>query len=129
MSTTHIPASLRRLIRERSKDRCEYCLAPESHSHTAHWIDHVVAEKHGGQTDFANLANSCIRCNQHKGSDLSSIDPDTGEIVRLFNPRIDRWADHFQLVSATVRLLRVNQPERIQERALMIAAGLWIAST
>lgn len=114
-------------------------MIPESFALSPHWVDHIIAEKHGGQTDSENLAYSCRLCNQHKGSDLSSIDPDTGEIVRLLNPRIDLWADHFKLAAAviqpltpsgrtTVRLLRLNQPERIQERTLLIAAGLWIAS-
>ena len=140
MSQTDIAAELRRLVRDRSSGRCEYCLISESFALSPHWIDHIIALKHGGQTEAENLAYSCRLCNQHKGSDLSSIDPDTGEIVRLFNPRIDRWADHFQLVSAviqpltpsgrtTVKLLLLNQPDRIQERTLMIAALLWIAST
>jgi hypothetical protein len=50
MSQTYVPAALRRLVRERAGDRCEYCLIPESASFAPHWIDHVVAEKHGGKT-------------------------------------------------------------------------------
>jgi hypothetical protein len=105
MSQTYIPASLRCLVRERAQHRCEYCLIPESVSFSPHWIDHVVAEKHGGQTDAANLANSCVLCNQRKGSDLSSIDPQTGEIVRLFHPRCDRWTDHFRLSGGMIEPL------------------------
>ena len=48
MSETHIPAALRRLVRERAGHRCEYCLIPESLSLAPHAIDHVIAEKHGG---------------------------------------------------------------------------------
>src|ERR1035438_2650980 len=73
MSQTYIPAALRRLVRERSGDRCEYCLIPESVAFAPHWIDHIVAEKHGGMADADNLANSCVLCNQSKGSDLTSI--------------------------------------------------------
>ena len=71
MSQTHIPAALRRLVRERARDCCEYCLIPEAISFAPHWIDHIVAEKHGGTTESDNLANSCVLCNQKKGSDLS----------------------------------------------------------
>ena len=135
MSQTYVPAALRRFVRERAQDRCEYCLIPESATFAAHWIDHIVAEKHGGQTVAENLANSCVLCNQKKGSDLSSIDPDTGVLVALFHPRHDRWTDHFRLTAGriqpltatgrvTVRLLRLNDSERIEEREQLIAAGL-----
>jgi 5-methylcytosine-specific restriction endonuclease McrA len=135
MSLTHIPVALRRLVRERAGERCEYCLIPEAVAFAAHWIDHIVAEKHGGQTDADNLALSCVLCNQHKGSDLSSIDPETGLIVALFHPRRDSWENHFQLEGGqikaltdvgrvTVRLLQLNRADRVQERELLGAAGL-----
>lgn len=135
MSQTHVPAALRRLVRERAGERCEYCLVPERTTFAPHWIDHVVAEKHGGQTDAGNLALACVLCNQRKGSDLSSIDPETGALVPLFNPRQDRWRDHFQLVGScmeplspigrvTVRLLQLNHADRIREREVLLEADL-----
>jgi hypothetical protein len=135
MSETHIPAALRRLVRERAAERCEYCLIPESHTLATHPVDHVIAEKHGGPTAAENLALACTICNLHKGSDLSSVDPLTGEIVPLFHPRRDRWAEHFRIVAGriepltatgrvTVRLLQLNASERVEERELLVAAGV-----
>jgi len=134
MSTTRIPAELRRLVRERAAESCEYCLIPESVTLATHAIDHIVAEKHGGLTVADNLALSCTICSAHKGSDLTSVDPDTGTIVPLFHPRRDRWSDHFFLGGrfeprtdigrATVRLLQLNSPHRIEERRLLVAAGV-----
>ena len=135
MSLTYIPAELRRLVRERARERCEYCLIPESAVFAPHEIDHVVAEKHGGATEASNLAFSCVLCNKRKGSDLTSIDPTTGDIVPLFHPRQNRWAEHFQIVEGrvepltstgrvTVRLLQLNYPDRIEERELLLTAGL-----
>jgi 5-methylcytosine-specific restriction endonuclease McrA len=135
MSQTYIPAALRKLVCERSGNRCEYCLIPESFTFAPHWIDHIVAEKHGGKTDADNLANSCSLCNQSKGSDLSSIDPETGTLVGLFHPRRDRWEDHFRLAGGriepltpvgrvTVQLLQFNHPDRVEEREFLVAAGL-----
>jgi hypothetical protein len=135
MSQTYISATLRRLVRERAHDCCEYCLIPEAMTFAPHWIDHIVAEKHGGKTEPDNLANSCILCNQSKGSDLTSIDPETGQITALFHPRRDRWSEHFGLVEGrieprtpvgrvTVKLLQLNQPDRVEERKQMTAAGL-----
>jgi hypothetical protein len=135
MGQKYVPAAVRRLVRQRAGERCEYCLVPEQVTLAAHWVDHVVAEKHGGQTLEDNLALSCVLCNQHKGSDLTSIDPESSAIVALFHPRRDRWADHFRLNGAriepltptgrvTVRLLQLNHPERIEEREILVAAGL-----
>jgi hypothetical protein len=140
MSQTYIPAAVRRLVRERSGDRCEYCLIPEAVTFAPHWIDHIVAEKHGGKSDADNLANSCVVCNQSKGSDLASIDPETGEIAALFHPRRDRWSDHFRLVGGriepltavgrvTVRLLQLNLPDRVEGRDQLVAAGLSIKTS
>ena len=84
MSQTHVPAALRRLVVERAGGRCEYCRVPTDVVFLPHEIDHVVAEKHGGPTDSENLALSCAVCNKRKGSDVASLDPETGEIVALF---------------------------------------------
>jgi 5-methylcytosine-specific restriction endonuclease McrA len=54
-----------------------------------HEGDHVVAEKHGRTTLEANLCLSCFDCNRHKGSDLASLDVETGNIILLFHPRRD----------------------------------------
>ena len=90
---------------------------------------HIIAEKHGGSADADNLALACSLCNMWKGSDLASIDDQTGLIEPLFHPRHDRWSDHFQLGGgriephtakgrATARLLRFNTPDRVEERTL-----------
>ncbi|MDP6502005.1 MAG: HNH endonuclease, partial [Planctomycetota bacterium] len=97
MSDSYIPAELRRKVNERAGGRCEYCLIPESVTFVSHEIDHIIAEKHGGPTESDNLALSCALCNKHKGSDLTSIDPETGEIVPLYHPRRENWTDHFRL--------------------------------
>ncbi len=137
MSHTHISATLRRKVLERAGGRCEYCGLPVRFSFAAHQIDHVIPEKHGGETVADNLALSCILCNKYKGSDLASIDPKTGMITPLYNPRTQQWQLHFLLnengflVSetaegrATIRLLQFNRAERIEERRLMRVAGFW----
>jgi hypothetical protein len=106
-------------------------------SFAPHQIDHIIAEKHGGPTDPDNLALCCTLCNRYKGSDLTAIDPQTGLVVALFHPRRQVWADHFRLIldgmltgdtpegRATIRLLQLNRPERIEERRLLATSGLW----
>jgi HNH endonuclease len=93
--------SLCKLVWERAKDCCEYCLIPQTVALAKHQVDHVIAEKHGGETDTENLALSCTLSNQAKGSDVASINPETGDIERFYHPRCDRWSEHFQLLEAT----------------------------
>jgi 5-methylcytosine-specific restriction endonuclease McrA len=133
--STYIPVALRRLVHDRAKGCCEYCLLPETAVFASHEVDHIVAEKHSGVTEANNLALSCTLCNKHKGSDLASINPETGEIIPLYHPRRDSWQEHFHLDGAkirpltpigqvTVRLLQLNRRDRVQERQLLQEAGL-----
>jgi hypothetical protein len=90
-------------------------------------VEHIVPKQHGGSDDPAGLALACDRCNGYKGPNLTSIDPDTGTLVSLFHPRKDRWDDHFvsrdgyvhgvtPVGRATVRLLNMNAPRRVELR-------------
>lgn len=82
-------------VRHRAAGRCEYCLFPESASELPFHIDHIIAQKHGGQSESENLAWACFSCNLRKGPNIAGLDPDTGELTALFNPRTDGWSDHF----------------------------------
>jgi hypothetical protein len=95
-------AALERDIRRRARGCCEYCRFPQAHHFKKFHIDHVIAEQHGGPTVAENLALCCSHCNFHKGPNLSGVDPITKQIVQLFNPRQDRWSDHFDFNAATI---------------------------
>jgi hypothetical protein len=135
VSVTYIPVALRRLVEDRARGRCEYCLLPAEVAFFAHEVDHVIAEKHGGVTEDANLAYTCWRCNRHKGTDLGSFDPETGAFSMLFNPRTQLWREHFALDGdgqlrgltpagrTTVWLLQINTTERVHERRRLVALG------
>ena len=132
---TYVSEALRQQVEERAEGRCEYCRLPETHAYFRHEIDHIYAEKHGGLTLEENLCLACVDCNRHKGSDLCSLDPDTGTIMPLFHPRRDQWRDHFRLVDSgviepltgtgrvTERILRFNRVDLIADRARLIALG------
>jgi 5-methylcytosine-specific restriction endonuclease McrA len=100
--SSDISSTLRDRVIQRAEGRCEYCRLHQNFSIYSHEVDHVVARKHGGQTRLENLALSCLPCNRYKGSDLTSIDPQTGEITRLFNPRLDVWSEHFILENGRI---------------------------
>ena len=70
----------------------------------------------------------------HKGTNLVTIDHDTGEKVNLFNPRTDSWDEHFSFIGteivglsatgrATARLLHMNSERRLLLRKRLFAAG------
>jgi hypothetical protein len=134
MSKGYVTASLRRLVAGRAAGLCEYCLIHESDGYYAYEVEHVLAEKHGGATNVENLAYACLACNRRKGTDVATVSSHSGLLVRLFNPRTDRWTDHFALAvgrieplteigEATVRILSFNEDERVAERAILIRAG------
>ena len=93
-------------------------------------VEHIVARKHGGGHDLWYLAFACQFCNLHKGANLSGIDPSSGATVELFHPRRDAWIDHFYVENfrivgisskgrATIRVLAMNDPERICLREIL----------
>ena len=118
----------RSLVSGRASHRCEYCrLHEDDDAYTFH-VEHIIAKKHGGGDALENLAFACNQCNLHKGPNLSGIDPDSGSPVELFHPRRDRWTEHFSIQGAhivgltargraTVRVLNMNDPDRIRVRA------------
>ena len=129
-------ADTRNLVRERAGNRCEYCLHPQEHAETTHHVEHIVAKQHRGRDEQSNLALACIHCNSHEGSNLMGIDPDSGAIVALFNPRRDNWTEHLPLRGAfimgltstgrtTVYVLAMNSPYRLNVRAEPIAQNLY----
>jgi HNH endonuclease len=131
---TYVSADLRKLVIERANKRCEYCLFPQSAALFSFEMEHIIAEKHRGTTEAENLALACPYCNRAKGTDLGSIDPETGQLTPFFNPRTQKWSDHFQLNGAeiapltavgrvTVAILQFNQSERLEERDRLIWAG------
>jgi len=129
-----IGGAVRRLVAERASFRCEYCLIHEEDSYHSHHIDHVISRKHGGDSSAENLAYACLRCNAWKGTDIGSLDVRSGRFVGLFNPRRQRWSDHFVLRGAVIeplssegeatsRLLKLNLAPRVAERWVLVKLG------
>jgi HNH endonuclease len=127
-----IPTLLRQQVIDRAQSKCEYCYIHQDFSIYTHEIDHTIALKHGGLTIGRNLALACLSCNRHKGSDLTSLDPMSGDITPLFNPRKHQWTQHFRVQDGqilgltamgrtTVFLLRFNLPQAVFSRQLLIA--------
>ena len=132
----YIPEALRRRVAERARFLCEYRLMHDDDLPVGCEVDHIIGLKHGGATEMDNLAFACLRCNRHKGTDLASLNWQTRQVVRFFNPRTDRWSEHFQLHSAgvaplteigevTARIFGFNDVRRLEERAALTKVGLY----
>jgi hypothetical protein len=126
---------LLRQIWERAQNRCEYCRIPHPQFRLPFQIDHIIARQHGGPTTIDNLSLACFHCNRFKGPNIAGLDSDSGQLVRLFHPRLDLWTEHFQfdgplligltpIGRVTIHVLAINaddllrlRVELLQERA------------
>jgi len=130
----YISEYLRLEVATRAQFKCEYCLVQEEDMFFTYQVDHIISIKHGGSNEIDNLAYACSACNQSKGTDLGTYLPGSNRLIRLFNPRRDRWSAHFaisdgeispktKIGEATVKILGLNHPDRIMLRQALIAAG------
>jgi hypothetical protein len=130
-------AESRNLVRLRAAGRCEYCRLPETADEWPFHVDHIIATVHQQNDDPSNLAWACTQCNLHKGTNFTSIDPETSARVELFNPRQQDWFEYFQIVQtaqivgitpggrATVRLLDMNGSPQWELRRELISQGIY----
>ena len=118
-----------------ARNRCVYCHFPAEFTRVPFQIDHVIAEKHRGETKLGNLALSCLFCNTFKGPNVAGVDPHTRRITRLFNPRHDTWSRHFRWDGAllegrtavgrtTIEVLRMNRRDAVVVRQSLISEGI-----
>jgi hypothetical protein len=97
VSKDYIPKALRELVAAQGGYRCGYCLTQELVVGVAMDVEHIIPEALGGPTEEDNLWLACSLCNSHKGDRVAAVDPLTGELASLFNPRREVWHEHFAL--------------------------------
>ncbi|REJ71613.1 MAG: HNH endonuclease [Planctomycetota bacterium] len=109
---------------------------PQEFDSFTHEIDHAISKKHGGRTVAANLVLACFPCNNHKGPNIAGLDPVSGNLTPLFNPRRHKWKRHFRwqgseligrtpIGRATVAVLEINLSERLLARQALIEEGVF----
>ena len=136
MLSERVSRSLRRRVRERANDLCEYCQAPTDFSGASFHCEHVIPRKVGGENMLGNLAWACPACNSTKHAKTHAHDPQTGQCVPLFNPRLKKWNRHFMWSEdllfimgrtrtgrATVEALNMNRLEQVNMRMALRAIG------
>ncbi len=129
-----ISKSLRQQVINEAGYRCEYCRTSSRLIGMPLVMDHILPSSLGGSDERENLAACCYRCNEFKGAKIKANDPVTNESISLFNPRLQRWLDHFQWANGgthiigitaigrgTVLALRLNNEDVVQARAIWIS--------
>ena len=116
-----IPSSLRQLVIQRAKDRCEYCCLSQAGQAATFHIDHIIPVVAGGATTSDNLALACVSCSLRKSARQTVKDPETKKEVSIFNPRQQVWQENFRWDEVrivgltatgrgTVEVLKMNRP-------------------
>jgi hypothetical protein len=136
MKLPQIPETIRRRVRQAAQDRCGYCLSPQRLVMGTLEIEHLVPRAQGGSDEEENLWLSCSLCNRYKGAQTSATDPLSGDAAQLFNPRCDKWSEHFRWSAdgvkiegltpagrATVAALRLNNELAVEVRRNWMRAG------
>jgi HNH endonuclease len=129
-------ASLRNSVSERASDCCEYCQMQTTFSHDPFSAEHILPIAKGGLDEFINLAWACLGCNLYKSTTTHVFDLISGDLVPLYNPRINQWSEHFQWTEnftlivgltpigrATIICLKLNRLGLVNLRKLLVAFG------
>jgi 5-methylcytosine-specific restriction endonuclease McrA len=87
MSSSDISDAIRQRVREAAGDRCGYCFSHQRYVLGKLEVEHLIPRAAGGSNDESNLWLSCSLCNRYKGSQVTALDPISGVVVPLFNPR------------------------------------------
>jgi hypothetical protein len=128
--------ALDQAVRSKARGLCEYCHSSQEHYPERFQIDHVISRQHKGESTLQNLALCCLECNKRKGPNIAGIDPETGQMAPLFNPRRDEWKAHFKWLGAklvgmsaigraTITVLDINRAPRVVVRQTLIEEGVF----
>jgi hypothetical protein len=131
-----ITKKTRLFVAQRGHFCCEYCLSQAKYSPDYFSVEHIIPRVKKGTDDLFNLAFACLACNNHKYSHILAIDPVSGILTPLYNPRFDEWKEHFcwsddfSILTgitpngrATVDKLKLNRDSVINLRLVLAAIG------
>ncbi|HUP99384.1 MAG TPA: HNH endonuclease [Aeromicrobium sp.] len=128
MTSSYIPKKLRGRVAAQARHRCGYCLSTEAIVGLTMEIEHLIPQALGGPTQEENLWLACPACNAFKGQRISARDPESGSIVRLFNPREQSWEEHFLWTDSGARIVGRTAIGRATTLALHLNRPLLVAA-
>jgi hypothetical protein len=115
-------------VAERAGHRCEYCHAPEVIFNFGFEVEHIIPVGLQRIEDDSNLALACRSCNLFKANHQTAWDEITGTESQLFNPRKDRWEDHFHLDRTNGEIRGLTPAGRATAACLQINSALQLAA-
>ena len=131
-----IPDSVRQQVEQDAGNRCGYCLTERRYTAKILHVEHIIPIAAGGSSTIDNLWLACDLCNSYKGIATQAIDPVTGDLAPLFNPRTQKWSEHFQWSEegtyiigltprgrATVIALKLNNAILVEARRWWMKSG------
>jgi hypothetical protein len=121
---TDLPESIRQEVRQRAGDLCEYCLSHQNYVMGRLQIDHLIPIAKGGLDTADNLCLACELCNQYKWTKTEGVDPQSGETEPLYNPRQQRWINHFAWSEDGIEIVGLTACGRATVLALKLNNGL-----
>lgn len=136
MKRVHVPRALVIVITAEARGQCGYCQTQIKYVGPVMVMEHIIPIAAGGKTDKDNLWLACHPCNSRKGKKTEAIDPESGQVAPLFNPRTQHWSDHFTWSDdgviiidqtptgrATVVALKLNDEEVVKPRRRWVEMG------
>ncbi|TAE57050.1 MAG: HNH endonuclease [Nostocales cyanobacterium] len=103
-----INVQIQEQVRKRALELCEYCHASEKWQYVLFTVDHVIPLSKSGQDTIENLALACFHCNRKKSNHTTATDPESNQEVPLFNPRKQKWNEHFIWSKDTLKILGIT---------------------
>lgn len=135
MSRPYISKALRKKIAAEARHRCGYCLTPQLFTAMPMHVEHIIPLAAGGTSDESNLWLACPLCNGRKGTQTHGVDSVTGEQAPLFNPRQQKWEEHFCWSENGVEIIGLTPTGRVTVQALQLnnahlkrARRRWVAA-
>lgn len=133
---SQIKAAVRDRVRSQANYQCGYCRSLQKYVLGVLEIEHIIPKAAGGSDEEENLWLACRLCNSYKGIQTEAKDPINDRTVKLFNPRLQNWAQHFywtnggisiegltEVGRASVMALQLNNPYAVTVRQAWISAG------
>ena len=137
MGRAKISKFLKQQVNDRARGCCKYCRSQRQFSPSGFEIEHTTPLSRGGSDTLENFALACGDCNSHKYNKIEAIDPASGQVVPLFNPRQRSWDKHFlwsddtlemlpltAIGRATIALLQTNRASVVNLRWVLRFQGL-----
>jgi HNH endonuclease len=109
-------------VASRAAHRCEYCFAPEVIYNFVFEVDHILPLAKRGKSELANLALACRSCNLYKGKAVAALDLETNKLMPFFQPRQDRWEEHFRVNEQTCLLEGLTAKGKVTIFALKLTS-------